>query len=66
MENVGMLDKMVRYVIAIVFIIVGFIANAWWFLLAAYALITAVTGTCWVYSILKIGTNPAPEKKRKK
>jgi hypothetical protein len=57
MENIGMIDRMIRFIIAIVFIIVGFTYSPWWFIVAAAALITALVGTCGLYSLLGIRTN---------
>jgi len=55
-ENVGMIDRMIRFIIAIIFIILGFLYSPWWFIVAAIALITALLGWCGLYAILGINT----------
>jgi hypothetical protein len=50
-ENVGMVDRMIRFIIAIIFIILGFVYSPWWFIVAAVALITALLGWCCLYSV---------------
>ena len=66
-ENVGLVDRMIRFVIAIVFIIVGFTVSYWWFIVAAVALITGLIGYCGAYSIFGINTNSknVPKKGRR-
>jgi phosphotransferase system glucose/maltose/N-acetylglucosamine-specific IIC component len=55
-ENVGLIDRMIRFVIAIVFIIIGFTVSAWWFIVAAIALFTGIFGYCSLYTLFKINT----------
>jgi len=55
-ENVGMTDKIIRYVLAAAFIVLGIIFSYWWFIPAAIALITAVLGWCGLYSIFGMNT----------
>lgn len=55
-ENVGMIDRMVRFILAIIFIILGFMYSAWWFVPAAIALITGLLGWCGLYAVLGINT----------
>ena len=61
--NVGLIDRMIRFVIAIVFIIIGFTISPWWFIVAAVALFTGITGYCGAYSLFKINTCETKEKK---
>ena len=56
MENIGIIDRMIRFVIAIIFIVLGFTISPWWFIIAALALITALLGWCWLYALLGIST----------
>jgi hypothetical protein len=69
-ENVGLIDRMIRFVVAIVFIIVGFTVSPWWFIVAAVALITGLMGWCGLYVLLGINTCSGKEckipKKKKK
>jgi len=60
-KNVGMTDKIIRYVLAAVFIVLGIIFSYWWFIPAAIALITAIFSWCGLYSIF--GMNTAKSKK---
>ncbi|GIU68846.1 MAG: hypothetical protein KatS3mg002_0082 [Candidatus Woesearchaeota archaeon] len=50
-ENVGMIDRLIRFIIAIIFIILGFLYSPWWFIIAAIALITGLLGWCGLYSL---------------
>ena len=62
-ENVGMIDRLVRFVVAIVFIILGFQYSWWWFLPAAIALLTGLLGWCGLYALLGISTCSIKESK---
>jgi hypothetical protein len=55
-ENIGVADRMVRFIVAIVFIIIGFVVSPWWFIVAGLALITGILGWCGLYSLLGIST----------
>jgi hypothetical protein len=72
-ENVGMIDRMIRFILAIIFIILGFMHSYWWFIPAAVALITGLLGWCGLYAVFGISTCSSKEvktaksaKKRKK
>jgi hypothetical protein len=71
-ENVGMIDRMIRFILAIIFIILGFVYSPWWFLPAAIALITGLVGWCGLYTVFGWSTCgagkplPKPAKKAKK
>jgi hypothetical protein len=56
-HNVGTVDKTIRFIIAIVFIIMGITLSPWWFIVAAIALVTALMGYCGLYSVCNINTN---------
>ena len=66
-NNVGTVDRLIRIVLAIVFIVMGFAWSPWWFLLAAIALVTALVGWCGLYSIFgwSTHTEKVPVKKSK-
>jgi len=51
-ENIGVADRMIRFIVAIIFIIIGFVVSPWWFIIAAIALLTGILGWCGLYSIL--------------
>lgn len=50
-KNEGMWDRSIRVVIGLVAIYLGVRFSAWWYILAAIALITAATGYCLVYRL---------------
>ncbi len=58
-KNVGRTDQIVRYVLAVVlFSLFIFLDGSakWWGLLGLVPLVTALAGTCPLYSIFKIST----------
>jgi uncharacterized membrane protein len=55
-KNVGNIDRMIRFVVAIVFIVIGFTVSYWWLIVAAIALATGILGTCGLYSVFNIST----------
>ncbi|MGV8150505.1 MAG: YgaP family membrane protein [Candidatus Woesearchaeota archaeon] len=61
-ENIGMVDRMIRFIIAIIFIILGFVYSPWWFIVAAIALITAILGWCGIYSLFGCNTCSTSDK----
>jgi hypothetical protein len=63
-ENVGMVDRMIRFIVAIIFIILGFVYSPWWFIVAAIALITALLGWCGLYSLFGWNTSTVKEVKQ--
>jgi|WetSurMetagenome_2_1015567.scaffolds.fasta_scaffold1819706_2 hypothetical protein len=56
-KNVGKIDKIIRYILGVVFIILGYKIHWGFYILAAIAIITAALGTCGLYSIFKFNTN---------
>ena len=50
-KNDGMWDRCIRVVIGLVAIYLGVRFSAWWYILAAIALITAATGSCLLYRL---------------
>ena len=76
-QNVGMADRIVRIILAVVFIILALMGvggnySAWWFVPAVIALVTGIVGWCGLYSLFKWNTTPvakpvkAPAKKSAK
>ena len=56
-KNVGRTDKIIRYILAVVFVYLA-IKGSWWFwLLAIIAAGTAYLGTCMLYVPFGINTN---------
>jgi hypothetical protein len=56
-ENVGKTDKIIRYILAAIFLYLGYVYSFWFYILAAILIITAATGFCGVYKLLNINTN---------
>lgn len=55
-QNVGKKDKILRYAIAVVFLVLTF-TSSWWFIIpAAIAFLTAFLGVCGIYSLFGINT----------
>lgn len=50
-QNVGMTDRIVRIVLAVIFIILGLVYSAWWFIPAVLALVTGIIGWCGLYAL---------------
>ena len=50
-QNVGMTDRIVRIILAVVFIILALLYSAWWFIPAVIALVTGIVGWCGLYKI---------------
>jgi len=50
-QNVGMADRIVRIILAVVFIILALVYSAWWFIPAVIALVTGIVGWCGLYTL---------------
>ena len=67
MKNVGNLDKVIRFLLAAVFVYLFYagVATGWlgYLLLglAGILVVTSLMGTCPIYSVLGIRTCPAPK-----
>ena len=55
-KNVGKLDKIIRIIVAVIFAIMGWKFSAWWFIVTAVALVTALMGYCGLYALFGINT----------
>lgn len=55
-NNVGTLDRILRLIIAAVFVYLGYIYNYWFYLGAAILVFTAITGFCGLYHIFGLST----------
>jgi len=61
-QNIGKNQRIIRIIVGIIFIILGWaiLKNNWLGvilnLLAAYLLLTSVTGSCWIYGKMKKST----------
>jgi fatty acid desaturase len=76
-QNVGMADRIVRIILAVLFIILALMGvggkySVWWFVPAVIALVTGIVGWCGLYALFKWSTCPkeksgkAPAKKSAK
>ncbi len=55
-RNIGKNDKIIRWVLAIIFAYLGYVYNAWWYLLTLILVFTAVSGFCLAYALMGINT----------
>ena len=58
-KNVGKVDKIIRLVLAVVLFSLFFFLDGsakWWGLVGLVPLVTALAGSCPIYSLLKIST----------
>ncbi len=61
-KNVGSTDKIIRYILGIIILILGLIFHTWWGLIGLIPIFTAVIGWCPVYVPLKISTTKGEKK----
>ena len=69
-KNEGPIDRLIRALIGVILIIGAYFWLAGWlqiliFIFALISLVTAATGFCGLYSLLKINTNAKPGNKAK-
>lgn len=64
-QNIGIADRIVRIILAVVFIILALMYSFWWYIPAAIALFTGIIGWCGLYSVFGWNTCPI-EKPAKK
>ena len=66
--NEGKTDRVLRLILAIIFLYLGYAASAWFYLLALIAIVTAITGFCGLYALFGIKTSRKhkPIKKKNK
>lgn len=55
-KNIGKLDKNVRIIVGVVFLLLGYFTSPWFFVLAIISLGTAFVGRCGLYSLFGINT----------
>ncbi len=58
-KNVGKTDKYIRVMLGIVIITAGFYFKSWWGALAVIPIVTAFTGLCPLYKLIRINTGNA-------
>jgi hypothetical protein len=54
--NIGKTDKIIRLIVGLLIIGIGFYFKSWWGAIGLLPLITVVTGFCGLYKILGIST----------
>ncbi len=55
-KNVGKVDQIVRYALALVFAVLAFVVSYFFFIGTALMLFTAFFGTCGIYRLFGINT----------
>ncbi|RME52261.1 DUF2892 domain-containing protein [Candidatus Woesearchaeota archaeon] len=55
-KNEGVVDRVVRGVLAVVFAVLGAVHSPWWFVLALVFGLTAVVGFCPLYALFGFST----------
>lgn len=61
-RNIGRTDRIIRIVLGVVIIALGFYFNTWWGALGLIPLATAAIGWCPLYAPFKLSTVPAEER----
>jgi len=56
-KNVGTVDRIVRIVVGLIIIVVGFLYQSWWGAIGIIPILTGSLGWCPAYIPLKINTN---------
>ena len=55
-KNIGTTDKVIRIIVGVIIIILGFVFKSWWGIIGILPLITAAIGWCPPYALLGIST----------
>ena len=55
-KNVGNSDKIIRYISAVIFVILGFTVHWAFYILAVVAAVTAALGFCGLYKLIGVNT----------
>jgi len=56
-QNVGKIDKIVRVIIAALFVYLGSVYSPWIYIIPALLIFTVITGHCGPYKLFGINTN---------
>ncbi len=65
-KNVGSTDKLIRIVLGIVIIALGFIFKSWWGVVGVAAILTGVLNFCPAYSLIGFSTKSKVETEKLK
>lgn len=64
--NVGSVDKVIRIILGLAIIIIGYLNESWWGLVGLVPILTAFLGYCPAYSIIGVSTkSKVPTEKMK-
>lgn len=63
-KNVGTVDRIIRVVLGVAFVVLGILVSPWFYLPAAIALVTAGLGFCGLYTLFGISTCKVEESKK--
>jgi len=61
-KNIGSTDKIIRIILGIVILALGFYFKSWWGVIGLIPLLTASIGWCPIYTPFKIFTNKTKAK----
>ena len=61
-QNIGLADRLIRLILTIVCVVLGFVYGWGWFIPAAILLITAIVGWCGLYTLFGCNTCTAETK----
>lgn len=61
--NVGRIDQIIRFVLAVVFLVLSFTVSTWFIIGAVIALVTASIKVCPLYMIFGLKTTKKEDKK---
>jgi len=56
-KNIGSVDRILRYVLGIVILIVGYVYQSWWGLIGLIPILTATIRWCPLYAPFKFSTS---------
>jgi len=59
--NVGSADRIIRIIVGVVIIALGFIFGSWWGLVGIVPLVTGLTNFCPAYSLIGVSTKAKVE-----
>ena len=62
-DNIGKIDKILRLILVVMFIILGIVYSKWFFIPAIILVYTVITGWCGLYTLFKINTCKEEEHK---
>ena len=60
-KNMGGMDKILRLVVGLIILLIGYIYESWWGLIGIIPIVTSLTGFCPFYVPLKISTLKSKE-----